>query len=161
MHKVLLFNPRSATSKYRVPNSILQVAASIDGIYDWVIVDANREKDPYGKISEYLRTGEFRYIGFTVMPGPQLKQAIPFARQIKADFPATIMIWGGYFASNQYKVVLNSGWVDFAINGPGDHAFPRLIDALENDKPYELIKNLIYKDGDRIIKTAKEDLIEQ
>lgn len=161
MHKVLLFNPRSATSKYRVPNSILQVAASIEGIYDWVIVDANREKDPYRKISEYLRTGEFKYVGFTVMPGPQLKQAIPFARQIREDFPGTIMIWGGYFASNQYKVVLNSGWVDFAINGPGDHAFPRLIDALENNKPYELIRNLIYKDGDRIIKTTKEDLIEQ
>ena len=57
------------------------------------------------------------------------------------------MIWGGYFPTNHYKVVLNSGYVDFVINGPGDHAFPQLIDALENNKPYELIKNLIYKSG--------------
>src|SRR4030081_2169519 len=117
MHKVLLFNPRSATAKYRVPNSVLQIAASIEGICDWVIVDANRERDPYQKINSYLRTGEFRYIGFTVMPGPQLKQAIPYVRRIKEDFPGTTMIWGGYFASNQHKVVLNSGYVDFVING--------------------------------------------
>lgn len=161
MHKVLLFNPRSATAKYRVPNSVLQIAASIKGICDWVIVDANRERDPYQKINSYLRTGEFRYIGFTVMPGPQLKQAIPYARRIKENFPGTTMIWGGYFASNQHKVVLNSGYVDFVINGPGDHAFPLLIQALEKGTPYEGIKNLIYKNGDRIIKNPKEDLIEQ
>lgn len=161
MNKILLFNPRSATSKYRLPNSILQIAASVEGRYEWVIVDGNREKDPFSKISDYLRTGEFRYVGFTVMPGPQLKQAIPYARQIRSDFPGVIMIWGGYFASNQYKVVMGSGWVDFVINGPGDHAFPSLINALENGTPYELIRNLIYKDGDRIVKTAKEDLFEQ
>ena len=60
------------------------------------------------------------------MPGPQTKQAIPFSKKIKEEFPGTIMIWGGYFPTNHYKVVLNSGYVDFVINGPGDHAFPRL-----------------------------------
>jgi radical SAM superfamily enzyme YgiQ (UPF0313 family) len=32
---------------------------------------------------------------------------------------------------------------------------------LEKGEPYELIKNLIYKSGDRIIKTSKADLIDQ
>jgi anaerobic magnesium-protoporphyrin IX monomethyl ester cyclase len=161
MHKVLLFNPRSATWKYRIPNSILNIAASIEGLYEWVIVDGNREREPYKKISEYLSTGTFKYIGFTVMPGPQLKQAIPFAAQIKKDFPGTVMIWGGYFPSNQHKVVLQSDTVDFVINGPGDHAFPKLIEALENGTPYEMIRNLTFIAGGNIVKNPKEDLIEQ
>ena len=161
MGKVILFNPKSAVAKYRIPNSIMNIAASIDGIFDWVIVDGNREEDAYAKIKSYLDTGDFKYIGFTVMPGPQVKQAIPFAKQIKKEFPDTVMIWGGYFPTNQYKVVLESGFVDFVINGPGDHAFPQLLQALENNQPYELIKNLIYKSGDKIIKTIKQDLIEQ
>ncbi|MEO8416103.1 MAG: radical SAM protein [Ginsengibacter sp.] len=161
MNKILLYNPKSAVAKYRIPNSIMNIAASIDGVYDWVIVDGNREEHPYKKIETYLSTGDFRYIGFTVMPGPQLTQAISLVRQIKQDFPNTIMIWGGYFPSNQYKVVLSSDYVDFVVNGPGDHAFLNLIKALENNTPYELIKNLIYKSGGEIIKTAKEDLIEQ
>ncbi len=161
MHKVLLFNPRSANAKYRIPNSIMNIAASIEGKFEWVIVDGNCEADAYQKIASYLQTGEFKYIGFTVMPGPQSGQAIPFAKKIKNDFPETVMIWGGYFPTQHFKVVLQSGYVDFVINGPGDHAFPSLIDALENNKPYELIKNLIYKSGDNIIKTVKEDLIEQ
>jgi len=161
MPKILFFNPRSANNKYRVPNSVLQIAASVDGVYDWVIVDGNRESDPYKKIQSWLRTGDFKYVGFTVMPGPQLKQAIPFARRLREEFPGTVMIWGGYFSSNQYKVVLNSGYVDFVINVPGDHAFPALVGALERGEPYELIKNLIYKSGDKIIKTTKADLIDQ
>jgi anaerobic magnesium-protoporphyrin IX monomethyl ester cyclase len=148
MNKILLFNPRSSNGKYRIPNSILNIAASVEGLYEWVIVDGNRERDPYKNIYKYLQTGEFKYIGFTVMPGPQLKEAIPFAKKIKTDFPGTTMIWGGYFPSSHHKVVLNSGYVDFIINGPGDHAFPNLIKALENNEPYELIKNLAYKIGD-------------
>jgi radical SAM superfamily enzyme YgiQ (UPF0313 family) len=160
MKKVLLFNPRSAVAKHRIPNSVMNIAASVNGQFDWVIVDGNCEADPYEAIRKYLTTGEYRYLGFTVMPGPQTRQAIPFAKKIKEEFPETIMIWGGYFPTNHYKIVLESGYVDFVINGPGDHAFPQLIDALENNKPYELIKNLIYRSGD-IIKNGKEDLIEQ
>ncbi len=161
MKKILLFNPRSSNGKYRIPNSILNIAAAVEGLFDWVIVDGNREHDPYKAISAYLKTGEFRYIGFTVMPGPQLKEAIPLAAKIKTQFPGIVMIWGGYFPSSHHKVVLDSGYVDFVINGPGDHAFPKLIQALENNEPYELIKNLVYTIDGNIIKNAKEDLIEQ
>lgn len=161
MNKVLLFNPRSAVAKHRIPNSIMNIAASIDGQFDWMIVDGNREEDAYRKLRSYFLTGQFRYLGITVMPGPQTKQAIPFSKKIKAEFPAVVIIWGGYFPTSHYKVILESGYVDFVINGPGDHAFPKLIDALENNKPYELIRNLIYRSGDHILKTMKDDLIEQ
>ena len=162
MSAVLLFNPRSANSKYRVPNSILQVAASIYGKYELVIVDGNLEREPWAAIERHLRSGKFHYFGCTVMPGPQLRQAILFAKQVREMFPDIRTIWGGYFASNQHRVVLESGYVDFVIYGPGDQAFPALLDALENQQPYEFIPNLIWKtpEGD-IIKNKKEDLLDQ
>ena len=96
------------------------------------------------------------------MPGPQLKQAIPFSKTIKEYFPESKNDLGRLFSDQSVQsLFLHSGYVDFVINGPGDHCFPQLIDALENNKPFELIKNLIYKSGDQIIKTRKEDLIEQ
>jgi anaerobic magnesium-protoporphyrin IX monomethyl ester cyclase len=158
MKKVLLFNPRSADYKFRMPNSILQVAASIDGEWEWVIVDGNRETDPYNKIEEYLKSGEFGYVGFTVMPGPQLNQAIPFAKKIRQDFPNLKMVWGGYFASNQHKTVLNSGYVDVVVNGPGDFAFPALLKAFESGAPLDEIKNLIFLKNGEIFKTKKDDI---
>lgn len=162
LNKVLLFNPRSANGKYRVPNSILQVGASIFGRYEFVFVDGNLESDPWQTIKNYLHSGEFRYFACTVMPGPQLRQAIPFSKKIREQFPQTVTIWGGYFASNQYKVVMESAYVDFVIYGPGDNAFPALLHALESGAPYEFIPNLIWKTpaGD-IIKNAKDALPDQ
>ena len=166
MNKVIIFNPRSANGKHRIPNSILQVGASINGSFNFVFVDGNKEKDPWVTINSYLKTGEFKYFGTTVMPGPQLKQAIPYSKKTKQLYPHVTTIWGGYFASNQYEVCMDSGFVDYIVNGPGDVAFPTLLNALEaNQTPEEIkkIKNLIFKDSisGKIIETAKEALLDQ
>jgi len=190
-NKILIFNPRSAKGKHRIPNSILQVGASIHGKYDFVFVDGNLENDPWEKIDSYFKTGEYKYFCCTVMPGPQLKQAIPFTKKIKAAYPDCITIWGGYFASNQYKPSITSGFVDFIISGPGDRAFPLLLNSCEgrnlmkesnllqiqkasNDSDIHRndtikweqklfkIKNLIYLNSkEEIIKTPKEELLDQ
>jgi len=161
MNKVILFNPRSANSKHRIPNSILQVGASIDGKYDYVFVDGNLEKDPWTKIYNYLSTGEFKFFGCTVMPGLQPKQAIPFTKKIREKFPDVINIWGGYFPANQYKSVLDSGYVDYVINGPGDEAFPQLIETVKRKSDPSLVKNLIFKKDGEFVRTPKADLLDQ
>ena len=160
-NKVLLFNPRSNNHKARLPNSVLQVAASISEKYDWVIVDGNLEENPQQKIVEYLNSGSFRYFGCTVMPGPQLRQAIPITKYIRDNYPNIKNIWGGYFASNQYKSVIHSGLVDVVINGPGDTAFPKLLNAFENNLPIDTINNIIYEKDNELIITPKEPLPEQ
>lgn len=161
MNKVILFNPRSARAKHRIPNSILQVGASIHGKYEYVFVDGNLEGDPWLTIQKYLDSGEFKYFGCTTMPGPQLQQAIPYTKKIRELYPNIVIVWGGYFAANQYKSVINSGYVDYIINGPGDDAFPQLLDALEKNTTPHLIQNLIFKDKGEIIKTAQAALQDQ
>ena len=161
-NKVILFNPRSASSKHRVPNSILQVGASVEGRYEYVFVDGNMETDPWATIQRYLQTGEYRYLGMTVMPGPQLQQANPIARRAKEQYPELVNIWGGYFPSNQFRVVIEAPYIDFIVNGPGDRTFPALLAALDAGAPYEFIPNLIYRNADgEIIKTTKEQLLDQ
>jgi anaerobic magnesium-protoporphyrin IX monomethyl ester cyclase len=160
MDTVLLFNPRSGKYKPRIPNSILSIASSLEGRYEYVIVDGNLEADPWPKIASYLANGTIRYAGFTSMPGPQLKQAIPLSKRIRKEFPEVKIIWGGYFPSNQPKVVLESGYVDFIVNGPGEKAFPALLDAIENGQPAEKVNNLIYLKDGRVVKTLRDELYE-
>lgn len=159
--KVILFNPKAATYGFRIPNSILQVAASIHGKREYVIVDGNREEDPWSTIEKHIKSGEFGYFCSTVMPGPQLKQAIPFSKKVKQINNEITVIWGGYFASNQYKPALNSGFVDFIVDGPGDNTFPELLDRLGRELSLEGIKNLIYKSNGEFVKAAKETLLNQ
>ena len=159
--KVLLFNPRSARSKHRIPNSILQLGAALEGKFDYVFVDGNRERDPWKIIYDYLQSGDFGCFACTTMPAMQLKQAIPFSKKIKQLFPEIVVIWGGYFASNQHAVVLDSGFVDYVIIGPGDQAFPALLNALETETELAQIQNLAFKRAGKIVKTAKAPLQDQ
>lgn len=159
--KVLLFNPRSANSKHRIPNSILQVGASIHGKYDYVFVDGNLESDPWHTIEKHLQTNDISVFGCTAMPGPQLRQAIPFSKRIREKYPQIKIVWGGYFASNQYKSVISSSYVDFVINGPGDKAFPLLLESINSNLSFEKIENLIYKSGSNIVKTPLATLADQ
>jgi anaerobic magnesium-protoporphyrin IX monomethyl ester cyclase len=161
VNHVILFNPRSARSKHRIPNSILQVGAAIHGKFQYVFVDGNLERDPWEKIKQYLDTGNFRYFGVTVMPGPQLTQAIPISQKIRELYPEVRIIWGGYFASNQYRSVISSEYVDFIVNGPGDNAFPELLTALENDLPFAGIQNLIFVHNGEMVKTPLAPLQDQ
>ncbi|HEY5745724.1 MAG TPA: radical SAM protein [Chryseolinea sp.] len=161
MKKVLFFNPRAGQTIRIIPNAILAIAAAVEGVVDYAVVDGNRERDPLKKILSYLATGEFGFFASTVMPGPQLKQAIPFTKTIRNQFPEIRIIWGGYFASNHHRTVIRSGMVDVVVNGPGDKAFPAALAALSTGQSLEHIENLVYlKDGE-VFKTKKATLYDQ
>lgn len=162
MPGVILFNPRSANSKPRIPNSILQVAASIHNTFDVYIVDGNLETNPEKKILDYLDQHDIFCFGCTVMPGPQLKQAIPITKKIKQQYPYITTVWGGYFPSNQPKPVIKSGYVDFIINGMGDECFPRLLEKIVNrENNFQSIPNLIYSENEELVFTKKDGIYEQ
>jgi len=161
MKKVLLFNPRAGDNVRIIPNAILAIAASIENLTDYAIVDGNRESNPLQKILDYLSTGEFGFFASTVMPGPQLRQAIPFTKKIRTHFPDLKIIWGGYFASNHHRTVIRSGLVDVVVSGPGDKAFPAILKAFEENSSMEHIENLVLLREGNVIKTKKAALYEQ
>ncbi len=160
MSKILLFNPRARTHNARVPNSILQIAASIEGKYNYIIVDGNLESNPLDCILKYINENTISVFACTVMPGPQLKQAIPISKKIRELFPQIKIIWGGYFPSNQPATVLKSGYVDFIVNGMGDTCFPQLINSILSNTSFKEISNLIYINKNELVFTKKDAIYE-
>jgi anaerobic magnesium-protoporphyrin IX monomethyl ester cyclase len=131
---ILLFNPRSARWKHRLPLSLLSLGAVLEGKYEYEIVDGNFEVNAAVTLANVIQTKNIRYFGVTVMPGPQLAEAITISQQLKARFPNLVVIWGGYFPSLHAETVLNSGFVDHVIRGPGETPFLELITRLEGTR---------------------------
>jgi radical SAM superfamily enzyme YgiQ (UPF0313 family) len=154
---ILLFNPW-ATRTCRVPNSLLHIAAALGDAFDVELVDGNLEPEPWAVIEPMLASGRFGFFGCTVMPGPQLRQAVPVARQVRERFPAVVTFWGGYFPSNHPQAVLASGWVDYIVQSAGEGSLPALLRALCEGHSPEGIPGLIFHRHGKLVRTGKAPL---
>lgn len=152
---IVLVYPKSAKWKHRLPMSILSLGALLEGRYDYQVVDGNFEAGLEAKLAHTISENGTRYLGISVMPGPQLLQAIPVTRNLKKMFPRLHTVWGGYFPSLHANVVLQSGFVDFVIRGQGELSFLELIEALENGKAVDGIPGLSFRRGDEVVHNPK------
>ncbi len=142
---ILLYNPRSCRHNYRLPLSLLSLGAALEGKHEYEIVDGNFLEDPFSVLPGIISASSVDLVGMTVMPGPQLQEAIPLSRVLKRLFPSLKIVWGGYFPSNHTGVCIDSPWIDYVVRGQGEAAFPKLIDSLEASRSMAEIPNLSYK----------------
>ena len=147
---IVFYNPFSTTSsKHPLPMSLLAVASTLEGEFDYRIVDGNLEQDPVGRIVDLGRRHELTAVAVTVMPGPQLERAIPDSRRIRQELPGVPIVWGGYFPSQHQDTVLADGAIDFCVRGQGERTFLELARVLTSGGDLSAIQGLSYRlDGD-------------
>jgi anaerobic magnesium-protoporphyrin IX monomethyl ester cyclase len=157
---ILLFNPISTSpGKQRLPMSILAVGSTLVGDYRPEFIDGNLIAEPAQHIIERTKITGAKVLGVTAMPGPQLKQAIEVCKQVKTALPELIIIWGGYFATHHGAVCLESSIVDYVIEGQGEIAFRKLIDALHHGGDLAEVPSLVWKAADGIRTNPRAPLV--
>ena len=70
------------------------------------------------------RGSEVSLLAVTVMPGPQLTQAVAVCARVQAALPHVPIVWGGYFPTQHADTVLRAPYVDFVIRSQGERALP-------------------------------------
>jgi radical SAM superfamily enzyme YgiQ (UPF0313 family) len=145
---IVLFNPLSTTpGKQPLPLSILSLAAVLEGRHDWTLVDGNVCPTPSRDIVERLdKNGSRRsLLAVTVMPGPQLTQAVEVCRKVRESRPDTPIVWGGYFPTQHADTVLKSAFVDFVVRSQGETPLLELVAALAGDGDPSKVSGLSWK----------------
>jgi radical SAM superfamily enzyme YgiQ (UPF0313 family) len=151
--RTLLINPTiTSRSSARFPLSLLHLSATLDKHGSSEIVDGNVDRDLIGATLDKMAHGGFDAVGVSVMGGPQIAPAIEVSKTIRERFPATPIIWGGYFPTLYTDTALAAPYVDYAIRGQGDESLPELVSALQQPQPaLSNIGGLSWKDGDSIV----------
>ena len=149
----VLFNPRSTTpGKQPLPLSLLSLAAVLEsrrGPGSWALVDGNVEGHPIQTLVERLEQEPSRpLLAVTVMPGPQLTQAIAVCKAIRARLPQVPIVWGGYFPTQHADTVLGSSYVDFVVRSQGEQPLLDLREALDGRRSLDAVPGLSWKGGD-------------
>ena len=151
---IVFVNPRATRpGNRRFPLSLMALGAALPPGETWEIVDGNRPGvDVVGDVAALVSAqaggrDPVRAIAMTVMPGPQLVNAVPQAQQLKKLVPDVPMIWGGYFASLYPEPVLNAPYIDYAVRGQGEHTFVELLDVLDGTRDPATVAGLAWRDG--------------
>jgi hypothetical protein len=156
---VVLWNPRSSRGrKPIVPLALLAVAAGID--WPWQVVDSNLVGDPEPALAAALDAiAGRRVLAVTVMPGPQLAEALPVCRAIKARFPEVVVVWGGYFPTQHWEVVARTAeCVDWVARGHADRTFPALLRLLAEGGDPAAIPGLAWRAGGAVRTSGRAEV---
>ena len=152
---IILVNPRSTRpSNRRFPLSVMAIGAAVAEGEDWEIVDGNLPNlDPAARIADIVaaRRGTadpVRVIAFTVMPGPQLANAVTLTKKIKAQHPDIATVWGGNFPSLYPEPVLNAPYIDWMVRGQGEQTFFELLEVLKGRRDPETVAGLCFRRPD-------------
>ena len=145
---ILLYHPKATRPRNRrFPLSILALAAVLEGREDYAIVDGNVEDDGTEALLAQLSRQDVELLAVSVMPGPQMVEAMESCRRVRSEFPRVPIVWGGYFASLYTNAVINASYVDFAVRGQGEETLLELIEVLRGKRALETVRGLSYRDS--------------
>src|SRR4029453_15232558 len=99
-----------------LPLSLMSLAAMLEARGDsWTLVDGNLSNDPAAEIIVQLRgvpRTQIARLAVTVMPGPQLTQAVAICQRVKRELPHVPIVGGGDFRTQHRDTVLKEPYVD-------------------------------------------------
>jgi anaerobic magnesium-protoporphyrin IX monomethyl ester cyclase len=144
---IILFNPQSAPpGKTYLPLSLLSLGAVLEGNHEYAIVDGNLDSDPATTIIELAKKTGATVLGVTVMPGPQLKQAVQVCPKVRQALPNLKIVWGGYFPTEHPDVCIKADYIDYVVKGQGEFTFLELLGLLGNGGDPAAINGLVWLD---------------
>ncbi len=150
---IVLFNPISTTpGKQPLPLSLMSLAAVLEGRTRWQLVDGNIENDPAAAILSWFDDVAMpAVLAVTVMPGPQVAQAVEVCRRVRASRPDVAIVWGGYFPTQHTDAVMQSPLVDFVIRSQGEAPLMQLIEVLRRGGGFDTIGGLSWKRAGTVV----------
>ena len=122
--------PLTDIASTRVWKARRAIEAILEGKEKYEIVDGNIDPHPLDTIGRIAREQPIEMLGVSVMPGPQMVQAIALSKEFRARYPKIPIVWGGYFPTQHTETVLKSTSVDFVIRSQGEGPLLQLIEAL-------------------------------
>ena len=152
--RVLLVNPaaveRLAPGKFGAfSNGLLYIAAVLEKhghevqIYD-NNVDRRRPKD--------FLSFKPDIIGFSVLTGPNITDAIAESIEFKKILPQVKVVWGNVHSSMLPEQTLSEPYIDYVVVGAGEYTLLELVQHLEGNKPgLAEIKGLAYKENGKVV----------
>jgi radical SAM superfamily enzyme YgiQ (UPF0313 family) len=124
------------------------------------LIDMDPHGVDYNDLESMIRELKPSALGISFMTNmfSAARKVSSIAKQVYPDMP---VIMGGNHASGLPDELLQINAADYVVFGEGERTIVEFMEQISKDSPdYSSVKGLVYKDGDKIIKNAPRELID-
>ncbi len=162
-HVILLY-PKTGFdigSTVAPPHSLLTIAAPVlNSGYRVKLLD-QRTQNVTEDVLKDLISSDLICVGISTMTGTQVLHALKLAQMVRTLTDGQIsIVWGGPHSSVMPEQTLMDENVDIVVIGEGDETFIELVHAIYKKKDLHDVKGIMYKDGEKKIKTEERPLLD-
>ncbi|MHA2289800.1 MAG: B12-binding domain-containing radical SAM protein, partial [Promethearchaeota archaeon] len=156
MNSILIY-PQLEFAKVQIPTPPYSILFIADYLLkrnvDVQIFDLRFDK--LSQVYDAISDGEPKFVGISVMTGPQIRNALKTSESIKKQFNKIKIVWGGVHSTILPTQTLQSDLIDFVIRGEGEKAYYELVSGKELNH----IKGLSFKKGKKIFHNPNSDIL--
>jgi len=146
-----LINPQLKTWSPNVypPLGLCYIAASLEQAgHDVAILDMNSQRVSDKSLVKHIEYSPLVGIGGLVT---EYGEVVRLVKVIKKAHEYQIVVLGGPLATTHSEELLVASGADVAVIGEGEQTIVELVNAIEQGSSRELIKGIVYQDGDRVV----------
>ena len=122
---------------------------------DATVVESTVNNDIDNIINKII-DGNFKIVSFSCYIW-NITKILEICKTVKEKTGATIILGGPEVSYRAKNVLRDYPFIDFVLCGEGEETYPELINALINNKSYEEVDGLSYRDNSRIICTPEKE----
>lgn len=161
---VLLLYPKTGSdfgSTVAPPHALLAIAAPVlKAGYKVKLFDQRTQRITENDLKNCI-SSDLICVGISTMTGTQIRNALNLAKRVRRLTDSKIpLVWGGCHPSVMPEQTLENEYVDIVVIGEGDKTFVELIKALDSKQSLNTIKGIMYKDGNKKVKTPDRPLLD-
>ncbi len=151
------FHPKKKTYSFRTtgsspPLGLLYIATNLRKKgHEVKLIDNDAEQLTEEEILELINKDNPKVIGFSALVGTS-ENAHSLAKKIKEKYPEKIILYGGPLATSFPKKIMKKyEFIDYVLRGEAEETLPEFLNKLEEKKPVQDIKGLVYRKNNEIV----------
>lgn len=152
IHHTILVYPDLAYSELQrpaPPYSILFIADALQKA--GITVDLfDLRHDSKDAVLSAIQSYNPKFVGLSVMTGPQIKNALDLGKIIRHEAPETQLVWGGIHPTILPLQTLQHTRVDIVIQGDGERPYTQLVQGID----WSRIPGLAFKHNNQVYNTG-------
>ncbi|RJR21786.1 MAG: B12-binding domain-containing radical SAM protein, partial [Nitrospiraceae bacterium] len=115
---------------------------------------------PDSHLTKFLDKNKFDVIGVSIIAGYyQYRKLLSISEAINKSRHRPFYIIGGHGPAPEPEFFLEKTGADVVVIGEGEITAVRLLKALESRKPFDKIKGIAYRKGDKVVINERQPLV--